>query len=215
LKSLTIKIPGEEFVRGNFHDFWLCFVPLFVAVDALGTLPIFVSLVGKVEQRRVNRVIRTSLLTALLVAVPFIFLGEWVLRLLNITVADFMIAGGIVLLLLSVRDLLSMEKRSLARNPDGIGPVPLGVPLIVGPAVLTTILLLVRQEGFLMTTAAAVVNILLAGTVFAFSGLIIRVIGRSGTQIASKIANLLLAAIAVMLVRKGVIIIISRGVIGQ
>jgi multiple antibiotic resistance protein len=205
----------EESVHIHFHDFWLCFVPLFVAVDALGTLPIFVSLVGKVEQKRVNRVIRTSLLTALLVAVPFIFLGEWVLRLLNITVADFMIAGGIVLLLLSVRDLLAMEKRTLSRNPDGIGPVPLGVPLIVGPAVLTTILLLVRQEGFFMTTAAAVVNILLAGVVFAFSGLIIRVIGRSGTQIASKIANLLLAAIAVMLVRKGVIIIISRGVIGQ
>jgi multiple antibiotic resistance protein len=199
-------------VHFTIHNFWLCFVPLFVAVDAFGTLPIFVSLVGAAGQRRVNRVIRTSVATALLVAVPFIFLGEWLLRLLGITVADFMIAGGVILLLLSVRDLLSMEKRPLARHPEGIGPVPLGVPLIVGPAVLTTILLLVRQEGFFLTTAATVINVLLAGVVFFFSGLIIRIIGRSGTQIASKIANLLLAAIAVMLVRKGVILIISRGV---
>jgi multiple antibiotic resistance protein len=201
----------------HFHlkDFWLCFVPLFVAVDAFGTLPIFLSLVGNAESRRMNGVIRTSVLTALAVAIPFVFLGEWVLRLLNITVADFMIAGGIILLLLSVRDLLSTEKRHLPRNLDGIGPVPLGVPLIVGPAVLTTIMLLVRQQGFFMTTLATVVNILIAGVVFVFSGVIIRIIGKSGTQIASKIANLLLAAIAVMLVRKGIVLIISKGVGGS
>jgi multiple antibiotic resistance protein len=196
----------------HFKEFWLCFVPLFVAVDAFGTLPIFVSLVGNAERKRVNGVIRASVLTALLVAVPFIFWGEWVLRLLNITVADFMIAGGIVLLLLSVRDLLSTEKRHLPKNLDGIGPVPLGVPLIVGPAVLTTILLLVRQQGFFMTTVATLINILIAGLVFIFSGVIIRIIGKSGTQIASKIANLLLAAIAVMLVRKGIVLIIGSGV---
>lgn len=196
----------------NIKDFWLCFVPLFVAVDAFGTLPIFVSLVGNAEGKRINGVIRTSVLTALMVALPFIFLGEWVLRLLNITVADFMIAGGIILLLLSVRDLLSVEKRHLPRNLDGIGPVPLGVPLIVGPAVLTTIMLLVRQQGFFMTMVATVINILLAGAVFVFSGVIIRIIGKSGTQIASKIANLLLAAIAVMLVRKGIFLIVSKGV---
>jgi len=197
-----------------FTDFLLCFVPLFVAVDALGTLPIFASLVGAAEQRRVNRVIRTSVLTAIAVALPFVFLGEGVLRLLGITVADFMIAGGIVLLLLSIRDLLSTEKRPFAADLEGLGPVPLGVPFIVGPAVLTTIMLLVRQYGFIMTTAAAVINIVLAGIVFAFSGRIMRFIGNSGAQIASKIANLLLASIAVMLVRKGVVLIINKGVWG-
>ena len=201
-------------MHAHFKDFWLCFVPLFVAVDAFGTLPIFVSLVGNAERKKINGVIRTSVLTALFVALPFIFLGEGVLRLLNITVADFMIAGGIILLLLSVRDLLSTEKRHLSKNLDGIGPVPLGVPLIVGPAVLTTILLLVRQQGFFLTTVATVLNILIAGVVFVFSGVIIRIMGRSGTQIASKIANLLLAAIAVMLARKGLVIIISKGIGG-
>jgi multiple antibiotic resistance protein len=198
----------------GFKEFWLCFVPLFVAVDALGTLPIFASLVGNAEQKRVNKVIRTSVITALGVALPFIFLGEFMLQLLNITVPDFMIAGGIILLLLSIRDLLSTEKRSLAADLDGLGPVPLGVPLIVGPAVLTTILLLSRQHGFFLTTTATVINIILAGFVFSSLGTIMRVIGNSGAQIASKIANLLLAAIAVMLIRKGVVAIMSKGIFG-
>ena len=200
--------------HAHLKEFWLCFVPLFVAVDALGTLPIFASLVGAAEQKRVNRVIRTSVLTALGVALPFIFLGEFVLQLLGITVPDFMIAGGIILLLLSTRDLLSSEKRSLAADLDGLGPVPLGVPLIVGPAVLTTIMLLSRQHGFFLTTTATVINIILAGFIFASSGAIMRFIGNSGAQIASKIANLLLAAIAVMLIRKGLVAIMSKGIFG-
>jgi multiple antibiotic resistance protein len=150
------------------------------------------------------------MITALLVAVLFIFLGEMVLRLMGISIGDFMIAGGIILILLAIRDLLSQEKMTLQTNIESLGPVPLGVPLIVGPAVLTTTMLLVRQHGFLMTTLAAVVNIILAGIAFSISGKIIRLIGASGTQLASKIANLLLAAIAVMLVRKGILLIISE-----
>ena len=196
----------------HFKDFWLCFMPLFVAMDALGILPIFTSIVGNAEAKRVNRVIRTSVLTALLVAVPFIFFGEWMLRLLGISVSDFMIAGGLVLLLLSVRDMLSYEKRPFGPDLEGMGPVPIGVPLIVGPAVLTTIMLLVRQYGFFLTTLSTLINLAFVCAVFFLSGRIMRFMGNSGAQIASKIANLLLAAIAVMLVRKGVILIVSKGI---
>lgn len=195
----------------RLSDFWLCFVPLFVAVDALGVLPIFSALVGDADRRRVGRLVRTSVVTALLVALPFIFLGEWVLRLLGISVADFMIAGGGVLFLLSVRDLLSEEKRTFSGDLEQLGPVPLGVPLIVGPAVLTTIMLLVRQYGFFLTALSAVLNILLAGLIFVFSSRLIRFMGSAGTQIASKVANLLLAAIAVMLIRKGLVVILNKG----
>ena len=196
----------------HFQDFWLCFVPLFVAVDVLGILPIFAAIIGTAEEKRVRKLIRTSIATALLVAVSFIFLGEWLLRLLGISVADFMIAGGIVLLLLSVRDMLSFEKRPFAPDLEGLGPVPIGVPLIVGPAVLTTIMLLVRQYGFFLTTLSTLINLALVGVVFFLSGRIMRFIGNNGAQIASKIANLLLAAIAVMLVRKGIILIVSKGI---
>lgn len=194
----------------TYKEFWLCFVPLFVAVDAIGVLPIFASLIGAADREQINHVIKNSIVTALLVAVPFILLGELLLRLLGITVADFMIAGGVILLILSVRDLLSSEKRTLPADLDGLGIVPLGVPLIVGPAVLTTTMLLVRQHGFLLTALAAVCNILIAGVVFFFSGRIMRFLGAGGVQIASKIASLLLAAIAVMLARKGIVIVMGK-----
>jgi multiple antibiotic resistance protein len=194
----------------HFKEFWLCFVPLFVAVDILGTLPIFASLVGNAEPGKVKKAIRSSIITATLVALPFVFLGELVLRLLGITVADFMIAGGIILILLAIRELLSSEKQTLPANIESLGPVPLGVPLIVGPAVLTTIMLLVRQYGFWITTIAVLANILIAGLAFVFSSRIIRLMGNAGTQIASKIANLFLAAIAIMMIRKGVMTILHK-----
>ena len=198
-------------MSGNrFAEFWLCFVPLFVAVDAIGILPIFAALISAAPEKQISRIIRSSILTALMVAVPFIVFGEWMLRLLGITVADFMIAGGLVLLLLSIRDLLSTEKRSLPADIEGLGTVPIGVPLIVGPAVLTTIMLLVRQHGFFITALATVINILIAGVVFVFSTRIMRFLGAGGSQIASKIANLLLAAIAVMLIRKGILLDIGK-----
>lgn len=186
-------------------------MPLFVAFDPLGLLPIFASLIGNAEQKLVTRVIKTSILTAFLVAVPFIFLGEWLLRLLGISVSDFMIAGGIVLLLLSLRDLVSNEKRLFSSDLESLGPVPLGVPLIVGPAVLTTIMLMVRQYGFFITTIATVINVAIAGVTFFLSRKIMRFVGSNGAQIASKIANLLLASIAVMLMRKGIMLIIQKG----
>jgi multiple antibiotic resistance protein len=205
--------PREHLLNLIMKDFWLCFVPLFVAVDFVGTMPMFVAMVGTSDRIKVRRAITISVITALLVAVLFIFLGEMVLRLMGISVGDFMVAGGIILILLAMRELLTQEKTTLPSNIEALGPVPLGVPLIVGPAVLTTIMLLVRQHGFLITTVAAVVNIVLAGAAFAVAGQVIRLIGASGAQIASKIANLLLAAIAVMLVRKGIILLISETIV--
>jgi len=87
----------------------------------------------------------------------------------------------------------------------------LGVPLIVGPAVLTTILILVQEYGPLATVAALIVNILIAGFTFWLYAPIISLLGKSGTRTVSKLAALLLAAIAVMMVRKGVMLLLSGG----
>ena len=75
-------------------EFWLCFVPLFIAVDAVGVLPIFLSLTEGIEHRRVRPIILQSLATASLVALGFLWIGPALLRSLGVTVADFMIAGG-------------------------------------------------------------------------------------------------------------------------
>jgi len=192
-------------MNGWLHSFWLCFVPLFVAVDAIGILPLFLSLTEGLEHERLRRVIWQSLLTGTAVAVAFVLVGKAVFRLLGITPADFMIAGGSLLFALSLRDLLLAEKAPVGpSDPDSLGAVPVGVPLIVGPAVLTTLIILTDAHGVAPAASAAVVNILLAGAAFWFSGPISRFLGRAGSKAISKLASLLLAAIAVMMIHKGV-----------
>ena len=185
-------------------NFWLCFVPLFVAVDAIGVLPMFLGLTEGLERLKIRRIIVQSVLTAMLVALLFLAIGKFVLQFLGITVPDFMIAGGVLLFAISLSDMLSTEKKQRQVEPESLGAVPLGVPLIVGPAVLTTIIVLVNQYGIILTVISTLANIILAGMVFLMSGSIIRILGKVGARVVSKIASLLLAAIAVMMIRKGI-----------
>jgi len=189
------------------NDFWLCFFPMFVAVDAVGVLPLFMHLTEGVAQQAVRKVIVQSMITALVVALVFLVLGRWIFEYLGITVADFLIAGGILLFTISVIDVITVEKRIAQVDADSLGAVPIGVPLIVGPAVLTTIFVLVGEYGAVPTVAAAVVNIVIAGGVFWLAEPINRLLGRSGSRTLSKLAGILLAAIAVMMVRKGIMML--------
>jgi multiple antibiotic resistance protein len=191
------------------NNFWLCFVPLFVAMDALGLLPLFVRLTQGLNRARIQRVIFESVITAMVVALLFLFIGRSVLSLLGITVADFMIAGGALLFVISLSDLIGSEKRRLQIDQDSVGAVPLGVPLIVGPGVLTATILLSSQYGTVPTVAAIVFNIAVVGIVFLLADTIIRVLGRAGTRTISKLASLILAAIGVMMVRKGIMLLIG------
>ncbi|MBU2490749.1 MAG: MarC family protein [Proteobacteria bacterium] len=185
------------------ESFWLCFVPLFVAVDPPGILPLFLGFTSELSPARIRRLIVTSVITASAVAFGFLALGTAILRLMNITVADFMVAGGLVLLVLSITDLVNPGKERRFVDPDSLGAVPLGVPLITGPAVLTTTVLLLGEHGLAPTALAIAANMALTALTFFLSGPIIRVLGKTGVQVISKIAALFLAAIAVMMIRRG------------
>ena len=180
---------------------------MFVAVDAVGILPLFMHLTEGVDRQAVRKIIVQSMITALVVALVFLALGRWIFQYLGITVADFLIAGGVLLFTISVIDVITVEKRIAQVDADGLGAVPIGVPLIVGPAVLTTIFVLVGEYGIMPTVAATVANIVIAGGAFWLAAPIHRILGRSGSRALSKLAGILLAAIAVMMVRKGILML--------
>ncbi|HRU38481.1 MAG TPA: MarC family protein [Candidatus Goldiibacteriota bacterium] len=190
-------------------EYLLAFIPVFVAVDAIGVLPLFIALTKGMSEKARKKALFQSVFTAISLALTFILVGKWLFSVLGITVPDFMIAGGIVLFCIAIMDLLLPGKQR--RMPDeSIGAVPLGTPLIVGPAVLTTCLIIVDQHGVLPTIASVILNVMIAALIFSFSGAIIRVIGKSGANALSRIMALLLAAIAVMMVRKGVLLLIGN-----
>ena len=186
----------------------LAFIPIFVAVDAIGVLPIFITLTQELDTREKKRVLFQSFWTAISVAFAFILVGKGLFSLLGITVGDFMVAGGLVLFCIAIIDLIIQGKKR--RMPiDELGVVPLGTPLIVGPAVLTTCLIMIDQYGIIPTITAVVLNVFIASILFYFSDRVTKVLGKSGAVALSKIMALLLAAIAVMMIRKGIVMLIN------
>jgi multiple antibiotic resistance protein len=189
--------------------FWLCFFPIFMAVNVIGVLPMFMTFTEGLEKSKIRHIIIQSVITASIVALFFMAVGKIILNFLGITVSDFMIAGGTLLFIISLNNLLSMEKQARQIDPESLGAVPLGVPLIVGPAVFTTILILMNEHGPVATVTALITNIMIVGAAFWASEPIIRVLGKSGAKTVSKIADLLLAAIAVMMIRKGLLMLFA------
>lgn len=193
----------------TFGDLLLCFVPLFVAMDAIGAVPVYVALTDGLSAEERGRVTRQSLVTALVVGAVFLAAGRPLFDLLNITVDDFKIAGGLVLLVFAILELVGEEKSAPAGESAMVGVVPLGVPLISGPAVLTTLVILKDQFNVLPTAVAFLANVAVVGLAFFNSERLLRVLGPAGTKGLSKVTALILAAIAVMMIRVGVQSVLS------
>ncbi len=181
---------------------FLPFIPLFVAFNVLGILPIFVSLTSEMARPERKEVVHQSILTGFLVSIGFLGAGKSVFILLGITVADFQIAGGILLFIIAVVDLLFPEKtRSFPKETMGV--VPIGIPLIVGPAVLTLLLIIVHTYGYVSTLLCLILNLLIVWLAFGQSRRILRFFKEGGAKGIGKVFSLLLAAFAMMMIRMG------------
>jgi multiple antibiotic resistance protein len=188
-----------EFLRYLPHTF----IPLFVAIDIVAVLPIYLSLTHGLSVKERKKAAAESVATALLVGVVFIAMGEAIFRILGITNNDFKIAGGLVLLVFAVLDLIRRTEET--RKPVGkLGVVPIGVPLIAGPAVLTTLLVLVDHYGIAVTVVSFLINLLIVWIVLKKGASIVAVLGEGGIVAVSKVMALLLASIAVMMIRIGI-----------
>ena len=179
------------------------FIPIFVAIDIFAVLPVFISVTSEVEDIERKKIIRHSIITALVVSLAFVAVGEVVFNILGITVDDFKIAGGLVLLVIAVLDLIRYggERRKVE---DTIGVVPIGVPLIVGPAVLTTMIVLNDHYGITPTVISLIINLIIVWAAFVKAQKITELIGKNGIVAISKVMAILLASIAVMMIRIGI-----------
>jgi multiple antibiotic resistance protein len=182
--------------------FLVAFIPIFVAIDAVGMVAIFIGLGANVEPKRRQQEALLGIGTALAISVGFMFLGKLIFAALGITVADFQVAGGLILLAFAVRDLLDLggEKRQAVQD---FGIVPLGMPLIAGPALLTALLVLIDSVGMIYTLLSLILNLVIVAVVFCYADRLTKWMGRQGINGISKLVSLLLAAIAVSLIRRG------------
>jgi len=184
----------------------LSFIPIFVAVDALGNIPLFVSLVEGMSKKDKHKILYECVVTAASVAVLFMLLGKFILHILGVSIPDFQIAGGLLLFVIAVRLLLPGDgKNVLAHAHDrDVGVFPMGMPLITGPAVLTTTLIMLDTYGIVPTSVSLLVNMFIVWASLVKADWFMKILGPGGTRGFAKIMYILLAAIAVMMVRKGI-----------
>ncbi len=188
--------------QSAIQKFLLAFIPVFVAIDPIGLVAIFMGLGTNASHEHRRHQALLGLLTGLLVAIGFIFLGKAIFAALGITVADFQVAGGLILLALAVRELVGYGRAD--RDTDNeFGVVPLGMPLIAGPALLTALLILIDSVGVVYTLLSLIVNLAIVAVALCNAERFARLMGKQGLRGISKIIALLLAAIAISLIRRG------------
>jgi multiple antibiotic resistance protein len=186
-----------------WETFLKSFIPLFVALDVLGVLPLYVQFSHALDEARRGRILKESTFTAFLVTIGFVLLGNAIMHYLGISINDFMIAGGVILFLIAAKEMLGGGREEPVKREDLFAVVPLGIPLLAGPAVLTTSLIIYNSYGFGYLFVSLMLNLLICGLAFRFSGNIMKWIGGRWVEAISKVFMLLLASIAVMFIRTG------------
>lgn len=187
---------------GWWQSFVLTFVPLFIAIDALGNLPFIISLSEGMTGHERRKMLHIATATAAIVGLAFLFFGQFILAVLGISVGSFAIAGGLILLVLSIKYITTGRLVEVIRQ-EMIAVVPVGTPLLSGPATITTLLLLAGQFPLHMVLLSFVLNLLIAWLLFLASSQIVRFMGEGGLKAVSSVFNLLLAAIAVSMIVRG------------
>jgi len=187
-----------------WQSFILTFVPLFIVIDAPGNLPIVITLSEGMSHRERNRMIHTAMLTATGVGLIFLFFGRFILDVMNISLGSLTIAGGIILFILSIRYLISGHIIEAERK-EMMAIVPIGTPLVVGPATIATLLLFAYDPDYQLwiVLISLALNLLISWIVFLAGNRIAGFLGAGGLKAVSQIFNLLIAAIAVNMIVRG------------
>jgi multiple antibiotic resistance protein len=184
------------------HDFVMTFVPLFIVIDAFGNLP-FVMTMGEGNSRREQRkMVHFAIITATAVGLIFLFFGQFILKVMDISVGSFAIAGGIILLVLSIKYMTTGHMVAMIKE-EMVAVVPIGTPLTVGPATITTLILLALQYPLYIVLISFAVNMVFTWVIFLLAQRIAGFLGEGGIMATSRVFSLLLAAIGVSMVING------------
>jgi multiple antibiotic resistance protein len=191
-----------------FKLFGEVFVTLLVITDPPGMVPIFVALTSPLPAKERNRAAWQAVALALGVIVVFAVAGQKLLEYLNIDLPALQGAGGLLLVLVALELLTGKTDESKQQVTSNIALVPLGTPLLAGPGAIVATMLFVRRNHGIENYSAIAVAILLVMVavwlVLRFSGVIVKILRPGGIEVLTRIAGLLLAAIAVQLIADSV-----------
>lgn len=196
--ALTAVDPGAA------RLFAEAFVTLFVIMDPPGILPVFLALTGKMEPRRRSRAARQATIVAFAVIVTFAIFGNRILDYMHVSLPALQAAGGLLLLLIALDLLTGRGGEPGAEETVNVALVPLGTPLLAGPGAIVATMVFVSQADetadYLSIAAAIIAIHVVIWLTMRFAGVLHRLLRDSGVTLLTRIAGLLLSAIAVQLV---------------
>jgi multiple antibiotic resistance protein len=187
---------------GWLESLLLTFVPLFIVLDAPGNLPFVISFSQEMDDHERRKMVHIAVATATVVGLAFLFFGQFILNVMGISVGSFAIAGGLILLVLAIKYMITGRLVEVVRE-EMVAIVPIGTPLLSGPATIATLLLLVGQFPLHVVLISFVLNLLVIWGLFLLGSRIVGFMGQGGLRAVSSVFNLLLAAIAVTMIIRG------------
>jgi multiple antibiotic resistance protein len=177
-------------------------VALFIVVNPLGSVPIFMGLTKNMNESQRRKTFQLATVTGLILLTVFSLLGQNILLLFGISLNSFMIAGGVLLLVVAVR-LLIVGGWSEQMVSESLGAVPIGCPLLVGPGAITTSILGLQSSGILTTLLSVLLPFIIVWLILRFIDPIYRVLGKNGSLVITRVMALLIASIAIQYILQG------------
>src|SRR2546428_2582046 len=181
-------------------------VALFVIVDPLGPVPIFANLTKGMNPQEKMRIFRTAAIVGSVLLALFALVGQELLALFGITLPSFQIAGGLVLLLLSIEIIFRGERvdKLAVASAEETAVFPIAFPLLVGPGAITLTMISLQSNGLVISLVAIVLVMFLSWIVLRLTDRIYKLLGRTGAAVIARLMALFIAAIAIQYVLAGI-----------
>lgn len=179
-------------------------IALFVVIDPIGNIPLFIAFTKKLEKAEHKTVSKTAILTAAALLLLFGVAGTQILQLFGITIFSFMIAGGTLLFIIAIELLTYGEWRFAGSVKEEVGVVPIAFPLLAGPGSITAVIISYQTSGFLITFSSIIIVMAITYVILRLVNPIYKVLGNRGSMIVSRVFAVIIAAIAVEYIVKGI-----------
>ncbi len=186
-----------------YADILRATVALFIIVDPVGLVPVFSALTKDLPKPEKKRMFRNIVYTGSALLLLFALAGQQLLLLFGISLQSFMIAGGMLLLLLSVEILLRGERVQKTPGED-VGIVPIAFPLLVGPGAITTTMISIQSYGLEVAIPSILIVMFLTWVVLRLTDRINRLLGRTGSAVVARVLAVFIAAIAIQFIIDGI-----------
>jgi len=178
---------------------------LFIIVDPFGNIPIFIGLTEDVPESQRRKVFDTACLVGFILLLVFAFTGQQIFNIFGISIYSFEIAGGILLMIISIRLLISTnQQHDKTESPEELGAVPIAMPLLVGPGAITTTILNIQQYDYVVTVLSVLIVMAITWIILRGIGGIYKFLGKTGSLVITRVMALLIAAIAVQYILIGI-----------